>query len=120
MLDFKVPAIAALIEARGWSRLPQADRIGAIYDFVRNDIPFGYNRADDISASDVLRDGHGQCNTKATLLMALLRGVGCHAGCMGSRYTRRFSAAWCRRRPIRGLRRKYCIPGSRSNWMVIG
>ena len=76
MLDFKVPAIAALIEARGWSRLPQADRIGAIYDFVRNDIPFGYNRADDISASDVLRDGHGQCNTKATLLMALLRGVG--------------------------------------------
>ncbi len=76
MLDFKVPAIAALIEERGWSRLPQTDRIGAIYDFVRDDIPFGYNRADDISASSVLRDGYGQCNTKATLLMALLRGVG--------------------------------------------
>ncbi|WP_334061193.1 transglutaminase-like domain-containing protein [Limimaricola cinnabarinus] len=76
MLDFEVPAIAALIEERGWASLPQADRIGAIYDFVRDDIPFGYNRADDISASSVLRDGYGQCNTKATLLMALLREVG--------------------------------------------
>ncbi|MFT5529960.1 MAG: transglutaminase-like putative cysteine protease, partial [Alteromonadaceae bacterium] len=31
---------------------------------------------DDISASDVLADGYGQCNTKGNLLMALLRGLG--------------------------------------------
>jgi len=31
---------------------------------------------DNISASEVLKDGYGQCNTKGTLLMALLRAVG--------------------------------------------
>jgi transglutaminase-like putative cysteine protease len=30
---------------------------------------------DDITASNVLADGYGQCNTKATLLMTLLRAV---------------------------------------------
>lgn len=49
---------------------------GAIYDFVRNDIAFGYNSSDDIKASAVLADGYGQCNTKGTLLMALLRKAG--------------------------------------------
>lgn len=76
LLDFDATSIAKLIEERGWADLPSDDRIGAIYDFVRNEITFGYNRADDIPASEVLADGHGQCNTKGTLLMALLRGVG--------------------------------------------
>lgn len=52
------------------------DRIGAIYDYVRDGIPFGYNSSDDIPASSVVSDGYGQCNTKTTLLMALLRGSG--------------------------------------------
>ncbi|WP_232313018.1 transglutaminase-like domain-containing protein [Enterovibrio coralii] len=47
-----------------------------MYDFVRDDIAFGYNMDDAMSASDVLRDGYGQCNTKGILLMALLRGLG--------------------------------------------
>ena len=37
------------------------------------DILFGYNIDDGISASKVLADGYGQCNTKGTLFMALLR-----------------------------------------------
>ena len=44
-----------------------------IYDFCRDEIKFGYNRRDDIPASEVLRDGYGQCNTKSVLLVALLR-----------------------------------------------
>ena len=76
LLDFEAAPIARLIEDRGWRKMDQFDRIGAVYDFVRNEITFGYNRADDIAASDVLSDGYGQCNTKGTLLMALLRGVG--------------------------------------------
>lgn len=76
LLDFESPAIDALLEARGWKALPRDARIGAIYDFVRNQITFGYNRADDTPASQVLADGFGQCNTKGTLLMALLRGAG--------------------------------------------
>ena len=44
-----------------------------IYRFVRDEIKFGYNRRDDTPASEVLRDGHGQCNTKSVLLVALMR-----------------------------------------------
>ena len=75
LLDFGNAEIEALVIARGWRDLPTFDGIGAVYDFVRNEIRFGYNRSDDIPASDVLRDGYGQCNTKGTLLMALLRAI---------------------------------------------
>ncbi|ATI43748.1 transglutaminase (plasmid) [Pacificitalea manganoxidans] len=76
LLDFRAAGIVGLIEDRGWLRLSEQDRIGAAYDFVRNEILFGYNRADDIPASRVLGDGYGQYNTKGTLLMALLRALG--------------------------------------------
>ena len=76
LLDFDAEPIAKLIQDRNWPSMTTFERIGAIYDFVRNEIAFGYNRADDIAASQVLADGFGQCNTKGTLLMALLRGVG--------------------------------------------
>lgn len=75
LLDIETDSIRALVAARGWRRLDPVARIGAVYDFVRNEIAFGYNADDDIAASAVLADGYGQCNTKATLLMALLRAV---------------------------------------------
>lgn len=75
MLDFRGPAIQRLITSGGWLKLDQYGRIGAAYDYVRNQVPFGYNRADTLTASQVLADGYGQCNTKATLLMALLRAL---------------------------------------------
>lgn len=76
LLDFSHPAIASLVEQRGWSQLGQKERIKAIYTFVKDEILFGYNSDDDLPASEVLKDGNGQCNTKATLFMALLRAVG--------------------------------------------
>jgi hypothetical protein len=76
LLDFGHPTIEALVTARGWRRLSSDERIGAVYDFVRNEIAFGYNAGDELPASAVLADGIGQCNTKGTLLMALLRAVG--------------------------------------------
>ena len=49
----------------------------AAYFFVRDRILFGYNSdRDSIPASQVLQDGIGHCNTKSTLLGALLRGLG--------------------------------------------
>ncbi|WP_068299413.1 transglutaminase family protein [Pararhodobacter sp. CCB-MM2] len=75
LLDFDHPSITALIARRGWTGLTRYDRIGAAYAFVRDEIAFGYNRDDAIPASEVLSDGIGQCNTKATLLMALLRAL---------------------------------------------
>ena len=73
MLDYENPLIADLIKNKGWKELDQFERIVSIYNFVRDDILFGYNIDDDISASRVLKDGYGQCNTKGTLFMALLR-----------------------------------------------
>lgn len=76
ILDFHASEITTLIAQRGWMALSVYDRIGAVYDYVRNEILFGYNRSDNLRATQVLADGYGQCNTKGTLLMALLRGVG--------------------------------------------
>ncbi|TFZ04588.1 transglutaminase [Ramlibacter rhizophilus] len=76
MLDFEHPSIQGLIRERGWRDLPQRERVGAIYEFVRDEIAFGYNLADDLPASRVLADGIGQCNTKGSLFMALLRASG--------------------------------------------
>ena len=75
MLDLQDAAITSLIESKGWMNLSEYERIGAAYDFVRNDISFGYSASDDLTASQVLADGYGQCNTKGTLLMALLRAL---------------------------------------------
>ena len=76
LLDYRHPALVELVRARGWAELLAVDQIAQTYDFVRNEIVFGYNEDDDIAASQVLADGYGQCNTKGTLLMALLRSCG--------------------------------------------
>ncbi len=76
LLDFSSPAIAALLRDRGWPSIGEEARIRAAYEFVRDGIAFGYNAADDLPASRVLADGYGQCNTKGTLFMALLRALG--------------------------------------------
>ncbi|WP_340676702.1 transglutaminase family protein [Paraglaciecola sp.] len=76
ILNFGHAVIASLITSRGWASLSVYDRIGAVYGFVKDEIRFGYNRSDDLTASEILQDGYGQCNTKGTLLMALLRAVG--------------------------------------------
>lgn len=76
LLDFDTLDIQDLIIKRKWTILTEEEKIATVYDFVRNEIRFGYNQGDDIPASEVLRDGYGQCNTKSILLMALLRGVG--------------------------------------------
>lgn len=75
LLDFNIPSIQNLIAEKGWEQLEEKEKIAAVYSFVRNEIKFGYNRSDDIPASEVLRDGYGQCNTKSILLMALLRAL---------------------------------------------
>jgi hypothetical protein len=75
MLDFKHKSIQHLIQSRNWHKLSEFDRIKNTYTFVKDEIDFGYNFDDTYKASQVLADGYGQCNTKGTLLMALLRAV---------------------------------------------
>lgn len=76
ILDFNNPSIKILIRDRRWNKLSEVDKVKSIYKFVKDEIKFGYNASDNISASEVLKDGFGQCNTKANLFMALLRAVG--------------------------------------------
>lgn len=73
LLDYSNVLIQQLVESKKWKNLGTFECIKAIYDFVRDDILFGYNIDDSISASKVLSDGYGQCNTKGTLFMTLLR-----------------------------------------------
>ncbi|ALS01348.1 transglutaminase [Enterococcus silesiacus] len=72
-LDFNNKAIQNLIESKNWRSMDVRDKIQNIYNFIRDDIPFGFNIADELPASQILADGFGQCNTKGTLFMALLR-----------------------------------------------
>ena len=75
ILNFSDSSIQRLIRDKQWKNIDEFNRIRQIYNFVRDEIKFGYNVDDSISASRVLSDGYGQCNTKGTLFMALLRGV---------------------------------------------
>ncbi len=76
LVDYDHPSIRNLVALRSWVALDEEARIRGVYDFVRDEIRFGYNEDDAIPASKVLSDGYGQCNTKGILLMALLRAVG--------------------------------------------
>ena len=76
LLNFSASSIQQLMKSRNWESLDPYLRIRHIYDFVRDEILFGYNADDNLPASAVLSDGYGQCNTKGTLLMALFRGPG--------------------------------------------
>ena len=73
MLDYSNANIQQLIRERGWKNINEFERLKSIYDFVRDEILFGYNIDDNVPASKVLADGYGQCNTKGTLFMAILR-----------------------------------------------
>ena len=76
LLNYYDNSIQQLITDRGWKEMSAVEGVKSIYNFVRDEIKFGYNVSDDIPAADILLDGYGQCNTKSTLLMALLRACG--------------------------------------------
>ena len=73
MLDYSSENIQQLIRERSWNDIEEFERLKSIYTFVRDEILFVYNNDDTVCASKALVDGYGQCNTKGTLFMALLR-----------------------------------------------
>ncbi len=75
MLDYEAENIQKLIVNRGWNEKTEFNKILEVYNFIRDEIKFGYNIDDRIPASKVLLDGYGQCNTKGTLFMAILRAL---------------------------------------------
>ena len=75
LLDFNNQKLQSLIEKKNWSDLDDKNKILSVYNFIRDEIAFGYNIDDSIPASKVLSDGIGQCNTKVILFMAILRAL---------------------------------------------
>ena len=76
LLNYETREIQELVDMRGWRELTEFECIREIYNYVRDEILFGYNIDDKIPATKVLSDGYGQCNTKGILFMALLRACG--------------------------------------------
>ncbi len=77
LLDYTHPDIEQLIISKGWDTpKTKTDLIGEVYTFVRDEIAYGYTKSFSLPASKILSKGYGNCITKSTLLMALLRSVG--------------------------------------------
>lgn len=76
LLNYSNPLIQKLIHEKNWLSLNEKQKAISIYNYVKDDILFGYNKDDKIKASKVIKYGYGQCNTKGILLMALYRSVG--------------------------------------------
>jgi len=76
LLDYNSIEIQKLIKERKWLEISDKEKILYIYNYVRDEILFGYNLGDNFPSSVILSDGYGQCNTKGILFMSLLRAVG--------------------------------------------
>ena len=76
LLDYNSPLVKGLVSELLQPQMETKEKVKVIYEYVRDQIAFGYNEDDQIPASQVLKDGYGQCNTKSTLLMALFRAAG--------------------------------------------
>ena len=50
MLDYSSKNIQRLIQERNWNDIEVFERLKSIYNFVRDEILFGYNIDDNISA----------------------------------------------------------------------
>ncbi len=77
LLNYTHPSITSLMADKGWYSIKdERVVIDTIYSFVRDEIEYAHTRSYALSASEVLALGCGNCLTKTTLLMALLRAVG--------------------------------------------
>ncbi len=76
-IDYSNFSIKAKILELTNSQQTDKEKAISIFLFVRDEIKFGWsNKFYDSKASEVLADKVGYCNTKSTLLVALLRGAG--------------------------------------------
>ena len=50
LLNYDDCLIQSLISEKGWRKLSEYDAIGAVYHFVKDEILFGYNKRDTLTA----------------------------------------------------------------------
>lgn len=72
--NFKHPAVVAKAAELTDSKTGDKEKLASIFAFVRDEIRFGFPPNGDLTtASETLRLGMGQCNTKGTLFLALCK-----------------------------------------------
>jgi len=74
LVDFNTPIVKQKALELTQTANSDREKVQRIYHFVRDEIPYTFTRNLQ-KASDVLAEQAGQCNTKTTLTIALLRAV---------------------------------------------
>jgi hypothetical protein len=74
--DFDHPLVRSTVERLTGDEASVRDKLEKLFYFVRDDILFGFPPDGDlVKASETIRLGMGQCNTKSVLLVALCRAI---------------------------------------------
>jgi hypothetical protein len=74
LADYNHPAIKEVAARLTGSETTPRGKLNRIFHYVRDDIRFGFPvNGDFVKASETIKLGYGQCNTKATLLLALCK-----------------------------------------------
>ncbi|SEW35823.1 Transglutaminase-like superfamily protein [Aliiroseovarius sediminilitoris] len=80
LADYDHPAISELAARLTRSETTPRRKLDRIFHYVRDEIRFGFPmNGDFVKASETIQLGYGQCNTKATLLLALCKAAGIQA-----------------------------------------
>jgi hypothetical protein len=75
--DYTHPLICATVQKLTAGKTTEREKLESLYYYARDEIRFGFPQNGDLtSASDTIRLGMGQCNTKGTLFLALCRAIG--------------------------------------------
>lgn len=74
LADFDHPIVKDTALRLTQAEAAPSEKLGRLFCFVRDEIRFAFPaNGDFVKASDTIRLGYGQCNTKATLLLALCK-----------------------------------------------
>jgi hypothetical protein len=74
LADYDHPLVKETAERLTQTEITLRGKLEQIFHFVRDDILFAFpDDGDFVKASDTIRLGYGQCNTKATLFLALCK-----------------------------------------------
>jgi Transglutaminase-like superfamily len=76
IFDVNSSEIQDVIKERNWLNLVEKNKINRIFNFVKNDIVFGFSKKPLLSASHVLSEGRGNALNKSILLKTLLDASG--------------------------------------------
>ena len=76
LADYQDPIVRETATRLIFGEKTTRDKLHRIFDYVRDDIVFAFPKEGDlVKASETVQRGFGQCNTKATLFLALCKAV---------------------------------------------